>query len=379
MKIPPCSRLVWADLYSAAAAFREIACWNWMSDSQVFGVQNPDTQEIGYCCVLGELGEVFGLVVYLGTAGLEQHSEIQSGKIQAGSPEFARSQNCLTAWFGDRNELDKTDIKVVKGLGLAYRGSNAWPQFRCFRPGYCLWYLTETEARYLTLCLQQAREVALCVQQDPDWLTPPARNHYLVRVSSATSEPTTEASELSKASPGLRDPLNSSPRQQLLFESPDQEPRLRWRNEWLKPAPLAKAKIVPFQLDEIRLERIKKIGPIQEVIWEIDAFSTPDPVLGDDRPFYPYSLLCVDHASGFILSTLVAEPQTWQTEFPKTLLDTIEDCKFVPRILSTRKDDLRELFEPLAARLGIEVQLNKKLPSLDQAKRGLLKFLKKQR
>ncbi len=86
MKIPSCSLPVWKNLYDAALAFRDIEPWEWMSDTDVFGVQNPEDGEIGYCCVLGELGEVLGLVVYLGTEGLEQHRNIQSGKLHAGSP-----------------------------------------------------------------------------------------------------------------------------------------------------------------------------------------------------------------------------------------------------------------------------------------------------
>ena len=138
MKIPSCSPRVWKNLYAAALAFRDIAPWEWMSDSDVFGVQNPEDGEIGYCCVLGELGEVLGLVVYLGTEGLEQHRNIQSGKLHAGSPEFIYRQHCLTAWLGDRNELDKTDLKVVKQLGLKF-----WQQ--------CVAAISHFPARLLSL------------------------------------------------------------------------------------------------------------------------------------------------------------------------------------------------------------------------------------
>jgi hypothetical protein len=89
MKIPSCALPVWKKLYDTALAFGAIEPWGWMSDIDVFGVQNPESGEIGYCCVLGELGEVYGLVVYLGSAGLEQHREIESGKVHAGSPDFA--------------------------------------------------------------------------------------------------------------------------------------------------------------------------------------------------------------------------------------------------------------------------------------------------
>jgi hypothetical protein len=110
-------------------------------------------------------------------------------------------------------------------------------------------------------------------------------------------------------------------------------------------------------------------------MWEIDAFYTPAPVDGINRPFFPYTFLCADQSSGFILGTVLAEPSTWQTEFPKTFLDSVEKHKLLPHELSFRKEELRELFEPLANQLGIEVKLTKQLPAVDHAKRELLKFM----
>ncbi len=53
----------WKNLYEAAIEFKKVECWNWMQDSDIFGVKNPATGEIGYCCILGRLGDYFGLAV----------------------------------------------------------------------------------------------------------------------------------------------------------------------------------------------------------------------------------------------------------------------------------------------------------------------------
>jgi hypothetical protein len=374
MKIPSCPLPVWKKLYDAALAFGDIEPWGWMSDIDVFGVQNPESGEIGYCCVLGELREVLGLVVYLGTEGLEQHRKIQSGKLHAGSPEFIYRQHCLTAWFGDRNELDKTDLKIVKQLRLKFHGSNAWPQFRTFQPGYYPWYLTESEARYLTLCLEQTRDIALRLKKDPDWLSAPKKNHYLVRVPIDESSQSGKGHENSAAAqPAVS---NSSMSQQLLFNLLDEPHGWQWKNEWLKPAPLTLAGVHPCSIDEVRLQRIKNTSQAQHGIWELDAFYTPSPVDGNDRPFFPYTYLCADHESGFLFDSVLAEPSMWQPEFCEAFLKGIETNKLLPNALWVRKEELRELFEPMTTRLGLEVRLTKKLPAIDRAKRELLKFLK---
>jgi hypothetical protein len=360
MQIPACTPAAWKKLYDAAVHFREIACWNWMSDSHVFGVQNPDDGENGYCCVLGSLGEVYGLVVYLGSVGLEQHQRMQSGKLHPGSPDFAFSQSCLTAWFGDRRDLNPTDLEIIRKLGLKFRGRNTWPQFRVMQPGYMPWHLDEREATFLTLCLEQARQVALDFKNDPEWLDPPGRNLYLVRIRTETS---------TANSP---DPASLTD-QPLLFSEPDT--RSGWNNQWLRPAPRPKAEVKPFPLDDMRLQRIKKICREQNGVWEIDGFFTPQPVAGDRRPYFPYAFLSADHDSGFIFSTVVAEPSTWESEFPEAFLRSVEDHGLLPGKVQVRKAELGDLFAPLATRLGIKIDLTKKLPAVDRAKRALVKFM----
>ncbi|MGH7847847.1 MAG: DUF7309 domain-containing protein [Candidatus Binatia bacterium] len=341
MKIPSCSLSVWKNLYEVANTFRDAEPWRWMWDADLFGVQNPQSGEIGYCCVLGQLGEVFGLVVYLGTKGLEQHRKIQSGKIHPGSLDMAYNQHCLTAWFGDRKDLDEPDREVVSALGLKWRRTNSWPQFRSLQPGYLPWYLSEDEANYLALSLEQALEIALQFARESDLLVGPSKNHYLVRV-------------------------------------PVKEPAgWRWESRWLKPAPTTMATVRCYHLDEVRLQRIKRTSQALPCIWEVDAYYTPMPVDGDNRPFFPYSLLCADHDSGLVFGTALAQPSTWETEFPTSLLDCMENHNFMPRVLWLRKKELRELFEPLASRLGIQVQVTKKLPAVDRAKRAMFKFLTK--
>jgi hypothetical protein len=343
MNIPSCSPPVWKNLYDAAIAFREVACWEWMSDSDVFGVQHPESGEVGYCCILGSLAGVFGLVVYRGSEGLEQYRKIQSGKLHAGSRESSYSQNCLTAWFGDRSDLDRTDLKVIKELGLKFRGSHARPQFRSLEPGYLPWYLTESEAKYLVLCLEQAREVALCVEKDPNWLAAPGKNHYLVRV-----------------------PVDSAA-------------GWKWESHSLKPAPIAKTTVRSYLFDEVRLQRIKNAGKTRQGIWEVETFYMPTPVRGDDRPYFPYSILCADHESGFLFGTALADPSNWETELPPCVLDCIENHNLVPNALWFRKEELRDLFEPLASRLAIDVQLTKKLRAIDRARTAMLKYFENER
>jgi len=375
VNIPACPLPIWRSLFTAAIALREIEPWRWMSDSEAFGVQNPVNQEIGYCCVLGALGEVFGLVVYLGSEGLDQYRKIQSGKLRSGSPEIIHGQSCLTAWFSNRGDLDKTDIKIATHLGLKPRGRAVWPQFRRFRPGYHPWFLTEDEAKYLTLCLEQTREMALRLRTNPEWLSAPSYGQYRVRVPVENPDPSAaEASHT--AQPPYSESLTDQP---LLFADLARSHSWQWCDQWLKPAPLLEPVIRSVPLDEVRLQRIKNASSGHHGVWEIDADYMTEAVAGDERPFFPYMLLCADHDSGFILGTVLANPSTWEGEFVEAFLNAIEQSKLFPEKLWFRKEALRALFEPLATRLGVAVEMTSKLTAVTHARREFEKFTKRRR
>ena len=70
----------WRDLYRAADTFKELAPWDWMLDSDLVGVRNPETGEIGYCCIMGNLGEHFALGLYRGDEGLRGLTRIAAGE-----------------------------------------------------------------------------------------------------------------------------------------------------------------------------------------------------------------------------------------------------------------------------------------------------------
>ena len=59
----------WRDLYAAADAFKKMACWKWMDESAIFGVQSPVDGQNYFCSIMGEGGMNFGLVAYRGYQG----------------------------------------------------------------------------------------------------------------------------------------------------------------------------------------------------------------------------------------------------------------------------------------------------------------------
>ncbi len=166
----------WKALYEAAAEFRKAAPWEWVKETDVFGVRNPKTGEVGYCCLMGELGEMLAMAVYEGTEGLQGYLKIRRGQIKPGNPDALYVQKCLMLSFENKKLLQEDDLEIIDELGLAFRGRNAWPVFRSYKPGYFPWFLNRDEVLYMTIALRQAMDVFIRMKHDAELLNGPRKN-----------------------------------------------------------------------------------------------------------------------------------------------------------------------------------------------------------
>lgn len=325
----------WRDLYEAAIAFRDIKAWEWMWDVDTFAVQDPKTGEIGYCAVMGRLGEFYGIAVYPGTEGLMSLLMMKFGQVDPNDTDFDLRMRFLMASFESRKSLQKPDLEIIKELGLSFRGAHQWPVFRSCLPGYHPWYLSESEAKYLTLVLQQAREVCLRLKDNPDLLIPPQNGLYLVRVPEEK-----EGGELV------------------------------WKDVWLPPKALRVEPEPPVVVDEAPLERVKKATMPSTAKWEFDVFYSPVPVRDKSggRPYYPYMCLGVDHSSGRIVCVRMSGHSNYRQEILEELLAAMVKAGVRPRQIWVKNDKAFNLLRYVAPKLGITLKRVPKLGKLEQAK-----------
>jgi hypothetical protein len=346
----------WTRLYAAATRFRDTAPWEWMEETDLFGVQNPETGEIGYGCVLGMGGEHYALAVYLGTAGLHGFWEMRRISQETLFPdpgEVLEQQNCLSASFEDRTVLHSQDRAVIKSLGLKFRGANAWPEFRRYKPGYMPWYLTAPEARFLTLALEQALDVAARFADDARILPRASRTSaFLVRV------PTTDAEGVTT-----------------------------WRDERQKPArPAAASKraaktALPAEL-AAQVQEMAESLPRTNGEIEVDYVTLLSPIAGDEegdgRPYLPHVALILDANSGMILSVEMCSPLDIERRLPEALLNLlgqVNEAGMLPAKISVKRDRTFALLQPYAALLNVELEQSEELPALESAQQSLADFM----
>ncbi len=331
----------WKQLYKEAVEFKALAPWNWMYDSDLFGVQNPVDGEIGYCCVLGAAGQVFGLAVYLGDQGLKGYFKwVEWADNPTDDEDILHFKKCFLLSFENRSDLQSPDLQVIKSLGLQFQGKNAWPLFRYYEPGYYPWYLTPEQARYLTLCLEQTNRVVLRFKD-----------------------------ELS----GCAGSIHVGKYFARIYESRTKQ----YKDAQLNPTPMKEMVIMVKKIDPTRLEKVVNISKKTKMTWEMDTFHAPT-VVGEKgrRPYFPTLLLIADHESYFILNAHMTEPGRYPIELFEEFLKTIEKNRVIPQEIRVRKEELRAYLGPLAERLGIRVLLDQKLPAIIEAHKGMSAFFK---
>ncbi len=330
----------WKALYEAAVEFRKIKPWDWAKETDIFGIQNPQNGEVGYCCIMGEMGEVLAIAVYIGTKGLQGYTKIQKGQIKPGDQDSLYIQDCLMLLFEDKRFVDEEDRQIINELGFKFRGRNSWPIFRNYRPGYFPWFLSRDEALYMTAALQQAKEVCLRLRENKNLLSPPKKKLYLTRV------------------PETRGGV------------------IVWRDEWREPSPFKKVKYSDEKMDEVRMQRIKKTSDPTPMIWEIDFFYTPTPVAEGERPYFPYVIMIIDHDSGFIFDMQIAKATGYRKAFLENFLSCIEKRSLIPLEILVRKEEVVNLLKPYILRLNIKLSVVKRLENIDHARREMVKHLK---
>lgn len=327
-------------LHQAADQVKQLAPWEWMDESELFGVCNPETGVIGFISIMGMAGEHFAVSLYLGSEALEGFWELTT-ELLPENPLSLMEIPQLQASFEDRDTLAKKDRDLIKTLGLKYRGQKAWPMFRSYRPGFLPWHVTADEARFLTCALEQLLEVAPRVRKNPNVLDGEG-NEYLVR------EP--------------REP----------------EGKLYWEDR-LMNIPAAKPKIFQVKVVPETLDQAAGL-PLMKMSIEMDFFPSPTPVAEKgQRPYMPYMLLVADSQSGMILGVEMIAPlptveSAWEI-IPQSLIDSCLHNGSIPEKITVRDERHYQLLLPLTKTMRFTLQRHDQLPALDAAMEEIFEML----
>ncbi len=309
---------LWTKFFETTLEYKKLAPWEWLYDTNIFGIQNPETKENNYSCIMGNAGQVFGLFIYKGEKGLNSYLELSMGLYPPHSPENQHIQDGWLLAFDNREDLTKEERDLLKVNNIKCRGKNAWPNIRRYEPGLEPWLPEEQDLPFLTEVIEQTIEVATKVKSKEIALPEFDSEDILLRV---------------KGKEGWTDEVIEHEPYEASYKSPT--------------------------LDEITAHRFKNSLEQGDNIFEIDIFYAPAPIKKNakTRGVYPKIFTLVDQQSEMILHF---EMQETVDEDPTLLffgsvLKGIEKAGFLPREIQVSKPDVECLIYGLCEALGIKL------------------------
>ena len=324
---------IWKAFYEAAIEFRNLKPWEWMYDSDIFAVQDPDSGETNYCCIMGNAGEHFAFGLYLGQKGLESYLLLSQQPTDLPYPDqiaMAHNQHMLKVEFANRDDLSKKDLEQVKALGLKFRGKNKWILPRFFTPGSTGWLIDSQQAQILTYALQQACDVAKRFKKD---------NDLIYQYDDKT----------------------------LLRTSTTQDDVLQWNdqyidNESFNVTPFPAIKPTPALIDKA----LSELKQAQTALLFLHQYA-PMQVMDDDgRIVFPRLALWLSNPDGMVVGQEIMMPNDGPETIERSFFQLIHQLGFIPAQIGFNSLMGYMAMTPLMEPLGIEPIIMPEEPVFDE-------------
>lgn len=332
-------------MYEQAFRYKGTKLWKLLYDDEVFAVRLSDGG-IGYCSVMGMMGDHCALGLYVGDEGYRSYRVLLDADYEAVAEyslgALISTQDCLQCSFENKDMLSDRELAEVRRYaevnGRALRGKNAFPQFTRFRRGRFPWFF-DSELDEQRICEALSAAVAL--------------KKLLLKYSKE---------ELRLHS--LREDVDKIP--MMSFEDG------KWVVRYTKlPSPeiVWPEPVLSNEVIAARLRRKKKRGT-----WECGTFVIPTAIQDDggedEAPYYPLALLSVELGNEEVEPPIVTdgeEPKEMLQQFAARLAEGV-----VPEEIFCGDDRCFFLLKDLCGKTGIRLERTDDLEALDDVVQDLL-------
>jgi len=327
-------------LYDSAMDLFARQPWVRLTEDELVLVETPKSAELCFCSIMGALGEVRALYVYIGPEAFQTFQRLQQGDAMTVG-EFYAGLSGVSVEFVRASELTPPDRAALKACGHPFRRGILAPIFRSSRPGYHPWYITEGEAKILDECQQAVARMCDLVKAHPEQRYWSKKGVY---------------------------PLFS-------FQGDSGEDnyfRIR-----AQEVPRYSRASKPATLDPSRIKRIHERNDPVGGVWEVDHFYGPGMIGKKNERKACFRMgLAVDAETGYAFppEASMPEPSTGEV-LTCVLFNAMEAVGARPAEVCVRDGEFKVLLDPLAQALGFRVKIANSLPALDFAKGELLKMM----
>ncbi len=330
------SRHIWRHFYLLASELYQLGPWDWMFDVDLFGIQDPESKEIGYCGFLGAESGVKGLALFRGSSGLFSFARLVEQNPEQLYLLTSYQLDGLMLTFREVDGMLEEELEYLRSTGMHVSPGSIVPILKDHVPGKMPWKVVhERMVVRMIYTLEQALIVARRFKDDPDLLD------------------------------------NNGPMpDRILVRTPEKKGGvLMWSETWL-PEPNLLSEVEKRQANVLLLRsRCQGLPSLQDE-WLTDIFYFPRPIdLEGDRPFLPQMALVasVDHQA-VIARASFTPGKLEDGGLDEWFVTVVEDLGGLPSAIVATRPESYGYWLPIAEALSLEIQLRSNDPLMEDLK-----------
>lgn len=316
----------WRALYDIAIRLKDMKPWEELWDMDLITILPHEKEEPCICSVMGRGGECYGIGAYIGVNAIHNFFVMASSQDIPPS-QLIRYQNNIMCYFGNRDELTKKELNIIKELGLKFRGANNWIYFRVFEAGYAPHMPEKRQVLELTDILKHLYMAIKAL-------------HNGVEVDFEGGKT-------------LIRRFHEEDNTWINYEMPIFMPEVQYP--------------VPALEDQLLIQRLKK-QPQGNAILELDIAYLNSTIndISYDKPLIPRLCILADVRSGLLLSQVMITPED---DDVNVIFGTIIDYilqKGKPKQILVRDTHTLSILMDLCKQVGIRILISEKLQGIDE-------------
>ena len=328
-------------MYELAFQYKSTKLWQQLYDDELFAVQ-LENGEIGYCSIMGELGDHIALGLYVGDSGYQSYRFLLDQPHQVDDDilmgALLTSQECLQCSFENKDMLSDEELEEVRAYAAAHdkplRGKNAFPQFTKYRPGRYPWHF-DSPVDEQKICTALSAAIALKKM---------LRGHQKYELGLASVR------EGASKVPLL---VQQESRWIIKFAAlPDARmsyPLTEWQDE----------------MTTVRIKKLRKRGTLQCGVMRLPS-PVQDEEKQDEAPYFPLVLVCLNLVSGVLLRPILSKTGDG-LDMAARFAEMILSAKAAPERVELRDEQTKAILSDFCGKAGIQAAIADDLSDMDDA------------
>lgn len=150
---------IWQGLYETVALWNKLKPWLDIYSNDYIRIDFPDDNNY-YCTIMGKLGNCIGLAIYQDEDGFADLCSLTDEAEHELVKFLGLDQSCISFYMGNRDEVPNQQKKIIKELGLKYRGNGNWPYFLEFKKAFVPYHINEEQA-LLTKVMKRLMDIMI--------------------------------------------------------------------------------------------------------------------------------------------------------------------------------------------------------------------------